>query len=129
MLICSTRAERAALRNDNVTLVRASWTRVLAATVSRGAAKVQTGVHTSHVDVVILGEVTHCEVGVVMIFVNEFLVAKIVEEWWCCNGWIWWHLKWLCRRRSSRSEEALRVSGSSYPGGARRSRKEYKVIR
>lgn len=126
MLICSARAERAALRNDDVTLVRTSRARVLAATVSRGAAKVQTGVQASHVDVIVLGEVTHCEEGVVMVAVNDFLVTKIVKIWWCCNGWIRWQLKWLCRRKSRR-EGGVRVSGNSYPGmhaGAERNRSD-----
>ena len=59
--------------------MRTSWTRVLAAAVGRGAAEVQTGVYTSHVDVVVLGEVTHCELGVVTANLNNFCCVKKYE--------------------------------------------------
>lgn len=39
----------------------------------------QSRVYTSHVDVVVLGEVTHCEVGVVMVFVNCFFGGQNCE--------------------------------------------------
>lgn len=52
-------AERAALGQDNVSLMRTRRARLLAAAVCRCAAKVGAGIRARRVDVVILGKVTH----------------------------------------------------------------------
>lgn len=53
-------ADRALARQHDEALVRAAGAGVLAAAVDRGAEEVGSGVGARCVDVVVLGEVTHC---------------------------------------------------------------------